>query len=553
MIRTQNWSLTQKFVPTTRKTVGHEWTDLIEAASTGASLLNIQTLLRKDIEAMARHAQISPLAIAVPRAKGKTRAAVIGKQLASCMFPAAADELTSRIQFDRLLARLSRYYRDWEEKLFNQESAYRRSRTGGAVWTALSSDGTRGLSEDILRPRPAPLSHPQPRLEAIMPLVSHLEFNEPLDNDLLEFPVGIVTREGKLDLFKRGIGPELIDPLLTSLRSNDFIKHVLLGNNFVGARGAHGIANFLITNRPLVITWYLGGNEFSAPEADTLLHAFLKDEQCTSLWLKRNPLCPGSGPSLRRLLQDNRHLELLDLQNTGLLDSGTANVIQGLCANTALRALYLDANGITDAVPIASYLNLLTDTGRVGITRLWLSMNRLGDMGVRTLCRSLSNYIPIRGLSLGSNGCSAAVAEDVYLAFRSHPNLQFLDLGMYKATADLHELTNRIGDEGLVWICQLIRENTQLRVLSISCNGLSGDGLSTLADALRDNHSLVHVEYFQYGLKMDQDIRNKIDTQCELNWIRLCRDEALDPATRHHYVRVIKHSKLVSNIDSFYD
>ena len=224
------------------------------------------------------------------------------------------------------------------------------------------------------------------------------------------------------------------------------------------------------------------------------------------------------------------------------MDAGVRDVLDGLLVNTSVRTLYLDANGITDALPFASYFNTLVDEGRVGVTRLWLSMNRLGDFGVSMVCRCLKDYVFLEGVSLGSNGCSAAVAQEIYESFKDHPRLRFLDLGMYKATADLEELTNRIGDEGIEFICKLVQENTSIQVLSVSCNGVTQEGLARLAAAVKENHSLIHVEYFQYGLQPDRAITNRIDTQVQLNAPRV-------PSAQ---VRFIKHSSVVKNTDSVY-
>ena len=82
-----------------------------------------------------------------------------------------------------------------------------------------------------------------------MPLLTHVEFSKRVDQTILRLPVGALTDDGKLDLFKQGIGPDLVAPLLAALRANDTIKHVLLGNNFIGRAGAEAIANFILTDR----------------------------------------------------------------------------------------------------------------------------------------------------------------------------------------------------------------------------------------------------------------------------------------------------------------
>ena len=184
MVEEQNWSLTQRFIPTTRKTADSRWVDMVNAAQ----LEEIRDKLRADANAMVAGLSVSQLAIVVPRAKGKSPASMLGKRIAASLFPNAADDVACRIQFDRLLASLARYYRDREEERFNELAQFRQSRGSGGFWSEIRLRETRPFSESITRPSPAVIQHPPPSLDQLIPLLTHVEFSKRVDQTILRLP-----------------------------------------------------------------------------------------------------------------------------------------------------------------------------------------------------------------------------------------------------------------------------------------------------------------------------------------------------------------------------
>ena len=567
-VTVQNLSHTQRFIPTTRKNIDSVWTSVVQEAVTDPGLTGqIITQLRKDVDDMRDDEQISDLCIVLPRAKGKSKGAIFGKNLAAELYGSRA--LESSVRYNRMLAKLAAYYRNLDLSEFNERTRFRQARGNdfSDQWENIRSQlHSRPLSDDIVHPTPARVDM-RDSIDSLLPLISHLEFNHPVhpnsySKELKQavhiFPGGgALFPDGRLDLFKQGIGPNWIEPVIEALRSNDIVKHCNLGNNSIGQRGARSIATFIATQQPsLIQTWYLGGNEFDSDSISSICHALMDDRGCTSLWLKRNPIGPDGAVYLARLLRENTSIQLLDLHNTGLLDEGVKHVMEALIGNRSLRTLYIDANGIgfDSSVAIAQYFNAMVDTGRTdGITRLWMSMNRMDDAGVTNVLRSVRDYIPLQALSVGSNGCTANVAKELYECLRDLPNLTILDIGMYKATADLEELTNRIGDYGIPWIAKLLTENPHILAMSVSCNGVSENGLRHLCDrGVRNSDTLIHLEYQQYGLRVPDILAKEIDTKLELNWVHLARERGIDPSTKSQFIRSLKHSSLVKFIDSIY-
>ena len=124
--------------------------------------------------------------------------------------------------------------------------------------------------------------------------------------------------------------------------------------------------------------------------------------------------------------------------------------------------------------------------------------------------------------------------------------LKVLDLGMYKSTSDLQEITNRISDLGAEYVCKLVEENTVLEYLSITQNGIEIEGITKIIDAVQNNNSLIQFEIQQYGLVLPQELVKKFKIKLEENRI----NKAISDVGK--YVRVLKHTEKIINIDSIY-
>ena len=97
-------------------------------------------------------------------------------------------------------------------------------------------------------------------------------------------------------------------------------------------------------------TWYLAGNCIDGETMHRIADALEHNTVCKSLWLKRNPIGPKTGAeALGRLLARNRHIEVLDLHNTGLCDAGMV----------ALNAAEEEATLVSDVVSEECILSIL--------------------------------------------------------------------------------------------------------------------------------------------------------------------------------------------------
>lgn len=208
------------------------------------------------------------------------------------------------------------------------------------------------------------------------------------------------------------------------------------------------------------------------------------------LWLKRNPLKAPGAAVIAAMLQTNRTIYTLDLDNTGLLDEGGVTVLSSLAGNGgALRHLFLNSNGFSQptADAIAACLNPPAPS-QCPLLSLSVGVNRFGDAGAETIAAGLRLNTGLTRLSLASNrigpiGC-AAIAKAVAV----HPTLASLNLGFSKSTIALGELGNFVGDSGAEALAVALSENRSLRELDLANNGITEKGLHSFMTALRGGH-----------------------------------------------------------------
>lgn len=533
-------------------------------------LFLIKTQLRIDNENMMLNKDISSACQFAPRIHSsldkKTR---IIHKFALEIFPPKDQEPSSLtnscIKYNKLLATLSFYYKAQEnakkEKFINDRLEYQKAKScaydyhnkNKKLWCELKN---RPISSQVSEPTAMPVEIAA--LEEFSDFFNFLSskksvLKEPaITTDeigsYVKFNRGAVYTDGRIDLCKQVVGPQWSSNLMESFKDNAQIKHFLLGNNIINTKGAEAIANFL--NNPheaKIITWYLAGNSINAEGIKIICDALKTDPDMKYLWLKRNPLKTEGMNHIADLLKVNNNIKILDLHNTATLDDGVRILVEGLKENKSLRHLYLDANGITSVGVqyLCDYFQYITNNNRKGLTSLWISMNRLNDQGACALFEAIKDYPYMKRLCVGSNRLSSISAKTLYESLKDHPKLLSLNIGLYKATGDLNELSNRLEDQGASYIAQFIKANKTVRDLDISDNSITHDGLHLISDALRHNDSLFHLGFSQYGLQINKEFIKKIDNKLQQNINNA-------PVEVEKKRRFIRHSKKILLIDSIY-
>lgn len=124
-----------------------------------------------------------------------------------------------------------------------------------------------------------------------------------------------------------------------------------------------------------------------------------------SLNLRSNSLDDECMIKLGEFLQDNKYLEILDIGQNGITDSGVDILSDNLIGNRALQTLILDYNkGITD-ISFSNLLEIAKESRIVIISALYTSMSEEKQIDIRNTAK-----IPIdkREMSINSKSKSAA-------------------------------------------------------------------------------------------------------------------------------------------------
>jgi hypothetical protein len=322
-----------------------------------------------------------------------------------------------------------------------------------------------------------------------------------------EFRRGVVYEDGRMDLCKMVVGPDHIGRLMESLRTNTHVKHFLLGNNIIGPTGVQAIARFINEFPDRMDTWYLAGNCIQGGESfKTLVDALVKSPAVSNVWLKRNPLGPGSAEDLYRLITETKNLQTLDIDQTELGNRGVAELFTRLAAHSTpdgsklpLRQIYMNGLGISaeGAVAIGEFLA----SSHSGVTSIYMSCNPLGDEGAQALAAALTKAPYLARLSVQSVGVSTQGAMALCKALTGHPNIRCLDLGQAYATEDLGQAYNYVEDEAIPAMTEFFRGTPQLQYFNLGHCATTPPGLIKLTPAILENPSLMY--YFAISILAD--------------------------------------------------
>jgi len=522
------------------------------------SLQRLAALLREDAGLLEAGLDVGDSGVVAPRTGGaEDKATGSARALARELFPSSDEHRTrSYVRYGQLIARLRSAFVEQQELERDRDAhaslnPFRRVRLSGNrdLFDKLLSVPP---SVEVMKPTPMPVTiAPESELQ---PVFAHLRSDTATEIEIQTFDRGAVYSDGRIDMCKQVVGPTYIGQLTQAVTASTEVQHLLLGNNVVGDSGATAIAEMVRARSSTVPieTLYLAGNEFTATGAAALADALTSDTAVTSLWLKRNPLGPAGVKHIAAMLRTNPTIEVLDLVNTAAGDEGVASLFDALRQNTSLRVLYLDANAITatGARAIADYFDYIKSEGRVGLTGLFLGINRLGDDGAIAVAHAVKGYQPLQQLDLGSNRIESGGLRSILDAAATINSLQFLGLGLYKSTSDMGELPNYFDGEGFDLLTNFVRTQHNVSVLDLKDTNLRPDGWQAFVDALQQNPRIVHLAFTQFGLTLPREIHEQISQVLRRNVA--ARFGLTLEAFRNDELRYLKQPEHVRNIDSIY-
>jgi hypothetical protein len=319
----------------------------------------------------------------------------------------------------------------------------------------------------------------------------------------IRFQHGTINSDGRLDLCKQGVQKAFTNTCEAVARDGDptcagngraLIQHYLLGNNIIGD-DRDGLADTrisalcnLIKKRPDIETWYLAGNALSptyiAAVADALKHTRAK-----YLWFKMNPIKEGCS-TLAELIQNNQNIELLDLFNCGIGDSGLSSFCNTLVHTGITKLLTSNHNCHfqTGAAGVSSVNDLMTLVSE--------TQNLYEDVPTKQkeLVNSFRvlNYSKLKHFYLGINGITELGIDTLFCIFAL----------LSENIESIYIHSNPVTDEGINLLYGKLTSYgvtfPKLKRLSIGSCGLTDKSLPNLREIIKLSPSLVSLDLSSY-------------------------------------------------------
>ena len=296
----------------------------------------------------------------------------------------------------------------------------------------------------------------------------------------------------------------------------------------IGPIGASRIAAFVTQHPDKIETWYLAGNCIDTASFKLLATAFTASRAITNVWLKRNPLGPGSVPALVDLIHHSSRLRTLDLDQTELGDAGLVALFVALAEKNTpdlpLKNIYLNGNGIGLAAckSIAVYLS----SSNCSLESLYASNNPIGDAGAQALALGLATNQSLLRLNLRSCGLTDKGANAIIAASAKHACIMALDIGQSFATTDLGTRYNYFNISIFDSLVALLQKNTTLQYLDLGITAIPVSVLERILEAVTKSSTLLVFRAESLHGKADKRIKQAVRSQLTNN-VKLVHGEEM--------------------------
>lgn len=232
-------------------------------------------------------------------------------------------------------------------------------------------------------------------------------------------------------------------------------------------------------------TEHLEALAFTSCEIGDQLISFLpKNIQLKELVLEKCNLTNHSAQALQHYLSTFTTLTSFSLENNTYSAVGIPFILQGLSYHRKLSYLVLSKNNLD-----GQGLEALND---LSVSRLDLSVNPLGDAGIKHLTNILSKPHQIEHLDLTNCAITDKGVEALCDVLCENPLLYSLDLStnIPVSKTEIIPHPNTFTSEATPSLCKLIENSVTLTHLDLSGCKLTADDLSILAESVKKNTQL---------------------------------------------------------------
>ena len=260
-----------------------------------------------------------------------------------------------------------------------------------------------------------------------------------------------------------------------------------LAANDIHEQGARELADLLcstnMVQRLILQTSDLGDKGVDVCGLKTIADAMCVNESVIELdisyqWLE---ITDENGPSLQRMLENNKTLQILQMGfNRCTPDRRAFYISQGLKYNTTLETLDLSNSDITP-VGIEFLSTGLKSNNSLRV--LDLRCNSLHDDGINHLADVLKLRNLLKKLNVSSCGISSPGIQYLATALNFNDSLEELDIS-----------SNEISDSGIECLAVVLQTTLSLRKLNVSSCQFTSKGAASLATALQVNQSIEELD-----------------------------------------------------------
>ena len=286
----------------------------------------------------------------------------------------------------------------------------------------------------------------------------------------------------KLDLANNELGPSAV-VILQALKHNSKLTVLNLNNNKITGQVAKDLASVIKSNSGLRHL-YLFDNDLKS-SAVVILKALEGNAQLETLELSNNNITREVAENLASMIENNSNLKMLGLGNNELGPSAVV-ILQSLKHISKLTHLNLDNNKMTEQVA-----EDLADVMRnnSGLEMLLLSKNNL-NFSALVILQALKHHSKLKIISLSNNNITGQVAEHLAAIIKNNSQLEQLYLA-----------NNKLGSSTTL-ILKALEQNSSLKILNLANNNMSKEVAEDLANVIRSNIGLEQLYLYNNNLKL---------------------------------------------------
>ena len=276
-----------------------------------------------------------------------------------------------------------------------------------------------------------------------------------------------------LDLGHSNIKEEATVELATSLNCNNVLEQLWLRGNVLGADGAAVILTSL-QNITALRVLDLSYNNISNTSAINGIAAVINNNHfLEQLWLDGNMLMTTGVVIIASALKKHSNLRLLSLSNNEITEDAAEELSAIVNSNTLLGGLLL-GNNLLQSVGIGTIAKSLTGIKYLHV--LELTNNSVEDSNPEQLSLEI---LPLQKRELESYYSKMTLADELAITLSQFVCLKELYLG-----------SNNLKTTGAIKIYQVLKNLSTLQALSLNSNNITTEAASKICNVIKTNANL---------------------------------------------------------------